>query len=239
MNVLVSGTRKVSTNYGLAVFPTFKATNKVVVKPNSPLQTAADLRGQRLAVSSTSGGEFSVLKWLLKSDYNIDLMRDVDPRPVPPPVSLQLLNQNEVAGLMMFEPWASRAMFSGNGRVLVDIQQEWQKRRNAPLWFSAIHVDDTFARQHPNALKRYLQAYSEAVDYINRDSPDVRQVVREIFNINDEGDAQVLYENIRGVFTNRWDDEVINSIKQYMQLEVAEGNLPRVVDELFSKEYAP
>jgi ABC-type nitrate/sulfonate/bicarbonate transport system substrate-binding protein len=239
MNVLIAGTRKVQTGYGLAIFPTFKATNKVVVPTASPLQSLADLRGQRVAVSSTTGGEFSVLKWILKSDYNLDILRDMDPRPVPPPVALQLLGQGDAAALMMFEPWASRAMFGGRGRVLADLQQEWQRRKGQPLWFSAIHVDDTFARAHPNAIKRYLMAYSEAVDYINRDSPDVRQLLREVFNLTDDADAQLFHEHVKGVFTNRWDDQTIAAIKEYMQIEVAEGNLPRVVDELFTREFAP
>src|SRR5687767_11078173 len=102
------------------------------------------------------------------------------------------MEQREVVGALLFEPWASRAMMGGRTRVLMDIQQEWQKRKGQPLWFSAIHVDDTFAREHPNAVKRYLQAYTEAVDYINKNPEDVFSRYKEAFQITNDADFQMI-----------------------------------------------
>lgn len=239
MNVLVAGNRKIQSGYGLAIFPTFKATNKLVVKADSPVRSLAELRGKRIAVMSTTGGEFLVLKWVMRTDYGIDLLKDVDPRSVPPPVALQLLAQGEVAGALLFEPFASRAMFGGKSRVLWDIQQDWQKRKGQPLWFSAIHVDDSFARAHPDTVKRYLRAYSEAVDYINKNPGATYQRYKDAFKITDEADFQLLLKNHSDIFTTKWDDEIIGSIKEYIRLAVGEKVMPRVVDELFSKDFVP
>jgi NitT/TauT family transport system substrate-binding protein len=234
-----SAIRKIQSGYGLAIYPTFKATNKLVVRSDSPIQSLADLRGQRIAVMSNTGSEFMILKWILRTDHGIDLLRDVDARSVPPPVALQLMEQREVVGALLFEPWASRSMMGGRTRVVMDIQQEWQKRKGQPLWFSAIHVDDTFAREHPNAVKRYLQAYTEAVDYINKNPEDVFSRYREAFQITNDADFQMILRNHDGIFTTRWDDAVINSIKEYLKLAVEEGTIQRVPDELFSKDFIP
>lgn len=239
LNVLVAGNRKIQSGYGLAVFPTFKATNKLVVRADSPARSVADLKGKRIAVMSTTGGEFLVLKWIMKTDHGMDLLKDVDPRSVPPPVALQLLGQGDVAGALLFEPWATRAMFGGKARVLSDIQQEWRKRKGQPLWFSAIHVDDSFGRTNPDAVKRYLKAYSEAVDYINKNPGAVYQRYKDAFKITDEADFQLLLKNHSDIFTTKWDDRIIGSIKEFMRLAVEEKLMPRVPDELFSKDFAP
>lgn len=239
MNVLVGGNRKIQTGYGLAVFPTFKATNKLVVRADSPVRSLADLRGKRIAVASTTGGEFLVLKWVMRTDHGMDILKDVDPRSVPPPVALQLLTQGEVAAALSFEPFASRAMFGGKTRVVWDIQQDWQKRKGQPLWFSAIHVDDSFARANPDTVKRYLRAYSEAVDYINKDPAATYQRYKDAFKITDEADFQLLLKHHSDIFTTKWDDKVIGSIKEFMRIAVEEKLMPRVPDELFSKDFVP
>ena len=238
LDVLVGGNNKIKSGYGLAIFPTFKATNKLVVRADSPLRSVAELRGKRIAVMST-GGEFLVLKWIMRTEHGIDLLKDVDPRSVPPPVALQLLTQGEVAAALVFEPAVSRALFGGKGRVLWDIQQEWQKRKGQPLWFSAIHVDDSFARTYPDTVKRYLRAYSEAVDYINKNPAATYQSYKDSFKITDEADFQLLLKNLSDILTTKWDDKVIGSIKEYMRIAVEEKLMPRVADELFSKDFAP
>ena len=238
-SVLVGGTHKIKSGYGLAIFPAFKATNKLLVRADSPVRSLADLRGKRIAVISTTGGEFPVLKWIMKTDHGMDIMKDVDPRPVAPPLALQLLTQGDVAASLLFEPFASRAMFGGKARVLLHVGQEWQKRKGQPLWFSAIHVDDSFARANPDTIKRFLRAYSEAVDYINKNPREVYQRYKDAFKITDEADFELLLKNFSDIFTTKWDDQVIGSIKEYMRILVEEKLMSRVPDELFSKDFAP
>ena len=65
------------------------------------------------------------------------------------------------------------------------------------------------------------------------------QRYKDAFKIQDEADFQLLLKNLMNAFTNKWDDKLIDSIKEFMRIAVEEKLLPRVADELFSKDYVP
>ena len=49
----------------------------------------------------------------------------------------------------------------------------------------------------------------------------------------------MLLKHHTDMFTTKWDDKVIGSIKDFMRIAVEEKVLARVVDELFSKDFVP
>ncbi|MEA2660803.1 MAG: NitT/TauT family transport system substrate-binding protein [Chloroflexota bacterium] len=240
MDTAQAAAKKLQNGYGLAAFSTFLALNKIVVKTASPLKTIADLKGQKLAVVGNQS-EFLILQSWLKSDHGIDLLKDVDVRIVAPPVAVQLWTQGDVAATLLFEPFASSLLFGGKGRVIWDVQQEWQKKFGQPLWFSAYCVDDSFAKAHPVAVKNYFAAYKEAVTYINANAAAVYQGYKTDFKITDDADYQLLLKNLQfapGFFSTKWDDAVIGSIKKYLQIAVDLGQLKSIPDQLFTKDFA-
>jgi len=88
----------------------------VLVRPDSPLKTAADLKGKRIATNRGSIGHYVALKALesagLKPDANTF-------RFLPPPDAKLALTQGAVDAWATWEPYTAMAEIAGHARVLV------------------------------------------------------------------------------------------------------------------------
>ncbi|HLC25240.1 MAG TPA: ABC transporter substrate-binding protein [bacterium] len=239
MNLNQSAANFLRSGYGLAVFPTFVATNKVLVRTDSGIAQLSDLRGKRVGIPSRTSGESVVLRWLLE-EAGVGWEREVEVREIPPNVLPGMLQRTQVDAIVLFEPFSSRAIDEGGGgvKLLSDLQAEWQKRKGFPLMFSAIHVDGNFARKNPEVVKKYLAMYKEAVEYIEKNPDSVYGFYRGLFKFTPEG-FNLLKKNLRGIYPLEWNDKMIAGMKDYLSLAVRYGLLPRVPDEMFSREFAP
>jgi sulfonate transport system substrate-binding protein len=87
------------------------------VRPDSPLKTAADLKGKRIATNRGSIGHYVALKALesagLKPDANTF-------RFLPPPDAKLALTQGAVDAWATWEPYTAMAETAGHARVLVN-----------------------------------------------------------------------------------------------------------------------
>jgi len=89
----------------------------VLVRPDSPLKTAADLKGKRIATNRGSIGHFVALKALESAGLKAS---DADVRFIPPPESKLALTQGSVDAWATWEPYTALAETSGHARVLVN-----------------------------------------------------------------------------------------------------------------------
>jgi len=89
----------------------------VLVRPDSPLKTAADLKGKSIATNRGSIGHYVALKALasagLKADANTF-------RFLPPPDAKLALTQGAVDAWATWEPYTAMAETAGHARVLVN-----------------------------------------------------------------------------------------------------------------------
>ncbi|MDR2127963.1 MAG: ABC transporter substrate-binding protein [Burkholderiaceae bacterium] len=89
----------------------------VLVRPDSPFKTAADLKGRRIATNRGSIGHFVTLKALESEGLTT---ADVDLRFIPPPEAKLALTQGSVEAWATWEPYTALAETSGHARVLVN-----------------------------------------------------------------------------------------------------------------------
>jgi sulfonate transport system substrate-binding protein len=89
----------------------------VLVRPDSPFKTAADLKGKRIATNRGSIGHLVTLKALESAGLRAS---DADIRFLPPPDAKLALTQGSVDAWATWEPYTALAETSGHARVLVN-----------------------------------------------------------------------------------------------------------------------
>ncbi|KWK57856.1 ABC transporter substrate-binding protein [Burkholderia ubonensis] len=94
----------------------------VVVRPDAPLQTAADLKGKRVGTTRGSIGHFVTLKALDAAGLAPD---DVSFRFLPPADTMLALASGSIDAWATWEPYTALAETSGRARVLVDGRGLW------------------------------------------------------------------------------------------------------------------
>lgn len=94
----------------------------ILVRPDSPLKTAGDLKGKRIATNRGSIGHFVTLKALEAAGLGFD---DAQIKFIPPADAKLALTQGSVDAWATWEPYTALAETSQHARVLVNGRGLW------------------------------------------------------------------------------------------------------------------
>ena len=147
----------------------------LVVKPE--ITKAADLKGKRVASPQLGNTQDVALRtWLKKQGLKTDTQGGGDVSVVPQDNALTLdaFKQWQIAGAWVPEPWATRLVTEGGGKILVDEKTLWP---GGKFVTTNIIVRTQFLDEHPDVVKQVLQGNLDAIDFIKANRAQSEQYV--------------------------------------------------------------
>lgn len=146
------------------------------------IQSIADLKGKTIGATGQGSTPEYVLKYILIQN-GIDPDNDVTIEWYPEHSDLAtVMSSGDVKIGMLPEPNVT-AVLSANAdvRSALDMTEEWNKvaGEDSTLTMGCIVVQKKFAEEHKDALDRFLQAYSESVEYVNANVEEASQLVEK------------------------------------------------------------
>jgi len=147
----------------------------LVVKPD--IKSAKDLKGKKVASPQLGNTQDVALRtWLKKKGLKTDTAGggDVSILPQDNAQTLDLFKQGQIDGAWVPEPWATRLVQEGGGKVLVDERTLWPKGRYVT---TQLIVRTEFLKDHPDAVKRLLEGQVAANELIKSDPQRAQQLV--------------------------------------------------------------
>lgn len=144
-----------------------------IVRPAANIKTAADLSGKRLSDPQKGGTQDISLRHYLQTQglKTDDQGGTVHISPTDNASILTEFEQGQIDGAWVPEPWASRLVLEGKGTVFVDERDLWPNRAFVT---TNVVVRKDFLDQHPDAVKKFLQAHVETVQYIKANPSETR-----------------------------------------------------------------
>ncbi len=132
----------------------------LVVKPeiNSP----ADLKGKVLATPSLGNTQDVALRsWLKENGLSSDEAGggDVSIAPQENSQTLQTFLSGDIQGAWVPEPWATRLIQEGGGKVLVDERDLWPEGQYVT---THVMVATKFLDEHPDVVQQFLEGHVAA-----------------------------------------------------------------------------
>jgi NitT/TauT family transport system substrate-binding protein len=164
--------------------------NQVVVPPDSPAHTLADLRGEVISTSLGSSAHGMVGTAVAHSGMHLSDVRLLNQ---DPPVGASALVSNQVAALAQFVPWPQLMVFRKQGRLLYD-----GGTNNVPT-FHAVVARQSYAQAHPEVMRAFLESVKGTSDYINEHPLAAAERVGQITGI--EPEVTYLYNGPNGLVT--------------------------------------
>lgn len=149
----------------------------LVVKPS--INSPADLKGKKVASPQLGNTQDVALRWWLKQNgLKTDPQGggDVSILPQDNAQTLETFRSGQVDGAWVPEPWATRLVQEGGGKVLVDERSLWP---GGQFVTTQLVVRTQFLKQHPDAVRRLLQGQVQANDYVNQNPDDAQKVVNQ------------------------------------------------------------
>ena len=149
----------------------------LVVKP--AIADAAGLKGKKIATPQLGNTQDVALRsWLDAKGLKTDTSGGGDVSIVPQENSqtLDAFKSGDIDGAWVPEPWATRLVQEGGGKVLVDERDLWP---SGAFVTTQLIVSTTFLKDHPAAVRRLLEGQVEANTFVNDNPDDAQTVVNE------------------------------------------------------------
>lgn len=149
----------------------------LVVQPS--ITKPGDLRGQRIGTPQLGGTQDVAARiWLRNNGLSAGFEGDgdVSVQPQENAAILQSFRAGRIAGAWVPEPWASRLVLEGGGKVLVDERSLWPEGRFVT---TNVVVSVKFLRDHPEVVSRLVEAHLTATQYLVERPEQAKVVLNE------------------------------------------------------------
>jgi len=147
----------------------------LVVKPT--INQASDLKGKKIASPQLGGTQDVALRaWLTEHGLKPDTTNGARILPQENAQSLDTFKSGAIDGAWVPEPWATRLVQEGGGKVLVDEATLWPNGRFAT---TQLVVRTKFLKEHPATVKRLLEAQVAANDFVNSNGPEAQRLANQ------------------------------------------------------------
>src|SRR5262249_21679707 len=100
---------------------------------------------------------------------------DVKVLPQDNAATLDAFRSGTIAGAWVPEPWASRLVLDGGGKVLVDERALWPQGRYVT---TQLVVRADYLAQHPDVVKNVLRGQVETNDFVNAHPDEAKATVQ-------------------------------------------------------------
>lgn len=150
----------------------------LVVRADSGIDKPEDFHGKRVASPQQGNTQDVALRAWLKAHgmKATDKGGDVQVMPMANPDQLTLFLKKELDAAWAPEPWATRLIREGNGRLFLDERDLWPKGQ---FVVTNLIVRTKFLQEHPDLVKNWIRANVELTDWINGHLPEAKKVLNE------------------------------------------------------------
>ncbi len=143
------------------------------------INSAADLKGKTVATPQLGNTQDVALRtWLKQNGLNTDTTGggDVSIKPQDNATTLDAFKQGQIQGAWVPEPWATRLVQEGGGKVLVDERTLWPQGQFVT---TQLVVATKFLDAHPDVVERLLEGQVAANDYVNKNPAEAQKAAND------------------------------------------------------------
>jgi NitT/TauT family transport system substrate-binding protein len=150
----------------------------LVVRNDSGIQKADDFHGKKVASPQMGNTQDVALRAWLKANglKTTDKGGDVQVIPLANPDQLTLFVKKELDAAWAPEPWATRLIKDGNGRLFLDERTLWP---NGQFITAHLIVRTQFLKEHPDLVKNWIRAHVELTEWIGGNLPEAKKLLNQ------------------------------------------------------------
>lgn len=151
-----------------------------IVRPDANISEPQDLNGKKLATPQLGNTQDVALRNYL-AEHGLQTMEEGGKVEIIPTDNSQILNlfkQGQIDGAWVPEPWATRLIVEGGGKLFIDERDLWSAT-GGEFVTAHIIVSAKFLKEHPDLVKAFLRTHVEVTQWEQRNPEQARQLVNE------------------------------------------------------------
>lgn len=154
----------------------------LVVRSDAGISKLNDFHGKKIASPQLGNTQDVALRGWLKDNGFILKEKGGDVRvlPIANPDQLILFMKKEIDGAWTVEPWVSRLIEEGGGRLFLDERAIWPDGE-----FVTAHIiaRRKFLEENPLLVKKWISAHVETTMWINANLPQAKEIINQEIKI--------------------------------------------------------
>jgi NitT/TauT family transport system substrate-binding protein len=150
----------------------------LIVRNDAGIQNPADFHGKKIASPQLGNTQDVALRSWLRANgmKSTDKGGDVQVIPLANPDQLTLFLKKQLDAAWAPEPWATRLIREGNGRLFLDERTLWP---NQQFVCANLVVSTKFLKDHPDLVKNWLRAHVELTEWIKGHLPAAKKILNQ------------------------------------------------------------
>ena len=213
----------------------------IIAPRDSTYRTLADLKGKRVGSYAGAAGTATVLFRVLTTRYyGYDPGKTNDLQYAGPGLLPTLVEKNEIAAALLFDPLAAKAIASGTFRSVANLADVYKEKVGDDFLWIGLASNDDFIAQQPAAVGGFARAWLEAVAYV-KSHPEVFDPYAKALGLDAKG-AVILRERVNADYATTWNEATIQSLGKFARManEVMGGGfLDDVPAAAFTTRFMP
>ena len=158
-----------------------------VVRTGAHINTAKDLANKKIADPQQGGTQDISLRYYLQQNglTPVDKGGNVQIVPTDNATILTLFKAGKIDGAWVPEPWATRLVVEGKGKIFLDERTLWP---DGKFVTTNVVVRKAFMDAHPDIVNKFLQAHVDTVQWILSNPDSAKTIINsEIKRITSKG----------------------------------------------------
>jgi NitT/TauT family transport system substrate-binding protein len=150
----------------------------LVIRSDVPIAQPGDFNGRSLATPQLGNTQdVAARAWLLKNGMDwLERGGKVRVQPLANPDQLTLFQKKEMDAAWTVEPWVSRLVQEGGGKIFLEEGDLWPERRYVT---THLIVSKKFLDEHPDLVKAWIEEHIRLTDWINANRQEAMKELNE------------------------------------------------------------
>jgi ABC-type nitrate/sulfonate/bicarbonate transport system substrate-binding protein len=206
----------------------------ILVRKNSPLKTAADLRGKKFGTFSTGAGSFKAVRTCLVDAFNFDVVKDTQLKQVAGPALTKLLEDGSLDAMMNISSLnlAAEAQ-TDKFRVLFSPNDYWKEKTGYPIvWAAPIGAWRSWVDSDKKLALNFAKATTEAFIWL-KNPENLKTVVKNhgaLAGVTKPADVTEYQDWLqhKDMFMTDWDKKSVAAQWKFLDVAKKAGVLKEV-----------
>ncbi len=155
----------------------------LVVRRDAGINNIGDLKGKTIATPQLGNTQdIACRAWLKRQGFEVkERSGSVTVIPVSNPDQLTLFLKKEIDCAWTKEPWVSRLIKEGNGKLFLDEREIWP---DGKFVTAHIIIRSEFLKENPELVRKWIKTHIHNTDWINKNQEKAKELINnEIKNI--------------------------------------------------------
>jgi NitT/TauT family transport system substrate-binding protein len=212
--------------------------NDILVKRNSSIKLVSELKGKRIGIfGGPAGNAANVFMALMTQQYGFDPRTSGKVVYGASGLLTELLAKGELDACISNDPITSEQISSGRAVSIGELGDLYASHHDGYHPFAgAFSESDEFARQHPDVMNKFSQAWVETVKTFSQNDDLWISGLKRYLKIDDDASAALMRDRLKGNYPLEWtQSNVIREIEvlKFVKAGAGKGFLDKIPADLF------